>query len=99
MGFVVLIVDRFQAVKGRIHSTGAVWLTILNFLRDIHYLYENTILLMLPPGPHEPSLEQLNECMDPIALDLNVTSMNSDETMCYVCPAKFSSIIGSTSQN
>jgi hypothetical protein len=26
---------------------------------------------MLPPGPHEPSLEQLNECMDPIAIDLN----------------------------
>ena len=71
MGFVVLIVDRFQAIKGCIHSMGAVWLTILNLLRDIRYLYENTILLMLPPGPHEPSLEQLNECMDPIALDLN----------------------------
>ena len=67
----MLIVDRFQAVKGHIHSTGAVWLMILNLPRDIRYLYENMILLMLPPGPHEPSLEQLNECMDPIALDLN----------------------------
>ena len=66
-----LIPNRFQAVKGCIHSMGAVWLTILNLPRDIHYLYQNTILLMLPPGPHEPSLEQLNECMDPIALDLN----------------------------
>jgi len=71
MGFNALIPNRFQAVKGRIHSTGAVWLTILNFPQDICYLYQNTILLMLPPGPHEPSLEQLNECMDPIALDLN----------------------------
>jgi hypothetical protein len=71
MEFNVLILDRFQAVKGRIHSTGAVYLTILNLPRDIRYLHENTILLMLPPGPHEPSLEQLNECMDPVALDLN----------------------------
>jgi hypothetical protein len=71
MGFNAIIPNRFQAVKGRIHSTGAVWLTILNLPRDSRYLYQNTILLMLPPGPHEPSLEQLNECMDPIAIDLN----------------------------
>lgn len=67
----VLIPTRFQAVKGRIHSSGGVYLTILNLPRDIRYLEENTILLMIIRGPWEPSLEQLNECMDPIALDLN----------------------------
>ena len=61
---------RFQAVKGRIHSSGGVYLTILNLPRDIRYLAENTPFPLAIPGPYEPSLEQLNECMDPVVSDL-----------------------------
>jgi hypothetical protein len=62
---------RFQAVKGRIHLSGGVYLTILNLPRDIRYLAENTAFPLAIPGPYEPSLEQLNECMDPVVSDLN----------------------------
>ena len=62
---------RFQVVKGCIHSSGGVYLTILNLPRDIRYLAENTVFPLAIPGPYEPSLEQLNECMDPVVSDLN----------------------------
>ncbi|KAJ7291750.1 hypothetical protein C8J57DRAFT_948984, partial [Mycena rebaudengoi] len=50
----------FQAVKGGNHSTGAVYMTLLNNPIAFQSLREETDLVMMPPGPHEPSLEQLN---------------------------------------
>jgi hypothetical protein len=58
-----LKLPRFQAVVGSCHSTGALYLTLCNNPRGIRFLREETILVMLPPGPHEPTLEQLNKVM------------------------------------
>ncbi|KAJ7751437.1 hypothetical protein B0H16DRAFT_1318064 [Mycena metata] len=63
-GIVVQInVDWFQAVKNGCHSTGALYATICNNRRDIRFLREETSLLMVFPGPHEPSSEQYNNVL------------------------------------
>ncbi|EIW82591.1 hypothetical protein CONPUDRAFT_142843 [Coniophora puteana RWD-64-598 SS2] len=59
-------IDWFQAVKrdsGGPHSTGAFYVVICNNPRKIRYLAEETMLVMVLPGPHEPTLEQLNKLM------------------------------------
>ncbi|KAJ7654607.1 hypothetical protein DFH06DRAFT_1092852 [Mycena polygramma] len=56
-------IDWFQAVKGGCHSTGALYATIGNNPRRIRALWEETILLMVFPGPHEPTSEQFNNIM------------------------------------
>ncbi|TFK57760.1 hypothetical protein BDN72DRAFT_751677, partial [Pluteus cervinus] len=56
-------IDWFQAVTKGKHSTGAVYLTLCNNPRGIRYLREETALVLVIPGPAEPSLEQLNECL------------------------------------
>jgi hypothetical protein len=47
---------RFQASNRVSSSTGAVFLTIDNLPRSICYLRENTFLVLLIPGPHEPTM-------------------------------------------
>ncbi|TFK63271.1 hypothetical protein BDN72DRAFT_803396 [Pluteus cervinus] len=56
-------IDWFQAISKGKHSTGAVYLTLCNNPRGIRYLREETALVLVIPGPHEPSLEQMNECL------------------------------------
>ncbi|KAJ7603249.1 hypothetical protein DFH06DRAFT_1114701 [Mycena polygramma] len=56
-------VDWFQAVKGGCHSTGALYATVCNNPRSIRALWEETMLLMVFPGPHEPTSEQYNNIM------------------------------------
>lgn len=58
---------RFQAVKGKsgYHSTGAFYAVICNNPRSIRYLPEETILVMVLPGPDEPSLEEMNYLLEP----------------------------------
>ncbi|KAG1725168.1 uncharacterized protein EDB91DRAFT_1254905 [Suillus paluster] len=60
-------IDWFQTVKGKsgYHSTGAFYAVICNNPREIQYLAEETILLMVIPGPDEPSLEQMNYLIKP----------------------------------
>ncbi|KAH7917473.1 hypothetical protein BV22DRAFT_1026280 [Leucogyrophana mollusca] len=59
-------IDWFQAIKGDgSHSTGAFYAVICNNPRTIRYLAEETILIMVIPGPHEPSLEQMNHLLNP----------------------------------
>ncbi|KAL1741762.1 hypothetical protein HDZ31DRAFT_75965 [Schizophyllum fasciatum] len=53
----------FQSVKNGCHSSGALYTTILNNPRSIRYLREETQLSMMFPGPHEPTLKQLNNAM------------------------------------
>ncbi|KAG8221451.1 hypothetical protein J3R82DRAFT_1653 [Butyriboletus roseoflavus] len=50
---------RFQTTKGRAgcHSTGAFYAIICNNPCPICYLPKETILVMVIPGPTEPSLE------------------------------------------
>lgn len=63
---------RFQAVKGKAgyHSTGAFYAVICNNPCTIRYLAEETILVMVIPGPDEPSLEQMNHLLEPFVESL-----------------------------
>ncbi|KAF9222500.1 hypothetical protein BS17DRAFT_767723 [Gyrodon lividus] len=60
-------IDWFQAVKGKagFHLIGAFYAVICNNPCSIHYLPEETILVMVMPGPEEPSLEQMNNLLEP----------------------------------
>jgi hypothetical protein len=58
-------ISRFQAVKGKAgyHSTGTFYAVICNNPRSIRYLPDETILVMVIPGPDEPSLKQMNHLL------------------------------------
>ncbi|KAJ6530158.1 hypothetical protein B0H19DRAFT_1273823 [Mycena capillaripes] len=63
-GLVVQInIDWFQAVKGGCHSTGVLYASIGNNPSRIRVLWEETALLMVFPGPREPTSEQFNNVM------------------------------------
>ncbi|KAF8511756.1 hypothetical protein JB92DRAFT_3117700 [Gautieria morchelliformis] len=71
-GLVLAInIDWFQTIKGSIHSTGAMYATIINNPRAVRFLEEETILVCVIPGPHEPSLEQINHIIEPFIRDVN----------------------------
>ncbi|KAJ7318344.1 hypothetical protein DFH08DRAFT_714721 [Mycena albidolilacea] len=57
-------IDWFQAVKAGCHSTGAMYGTICNNPRGIRHLREETFLITMFPGPHEPTQEQFNNVMN-----------------------------------
>jgi hypothetical protein len=78
-------VYRFQAVDRSSHSSGALYLTLCNNPRNICYIREETILLMAIPGPIEPSLDEMNNIMEPVVedfLDLG-KGMSSDFSTHY----------------
>ncbi|KAK7025800.1 hypothetical protein R3P38DRAFT_3316414 [Favolaschia claudopus] len=56
-------IDWFQAVKGGNHSTGAMYATVGNTPRSSRCLREETMLLIIFPGPREPTQEQFNNVM------------------------------------
>ncbi|KAJ7246650.1 hypothetical protein C8J57DRAFT_1438153 [Mycena rebaudengoi] len=56
-------IDWFQAVKGSMHSTGALYLTLCNNPREIQYIRGESSFILGIPGPHEPSLEQMNQVL------------------------------------
>lgn len=41
-------------------------MTLYNNPRSIRFLHEETLLVLVIPGPQEPSLEQLNEVLYPV---------------------------------
>ena len=51
---VMMNFDFFQPYKHIQYSMGAVYVTILNLPHAIRSKQENTILIGLIPGPHEP---------------------------------------------
>ena len=65
----MLNVDFFQPYKHLPYSLGAIYLTILNLRRGIRSKQENTILVGLIPGPHEPQ-HDLNTYLEPLVADL-----------------------------
>ncbi|EJF67325.1 hypothetical protein DICSQDRAFT_46259 [Dichomitus squalens LYAD-421 SS1] len=65
-----LNLDWFGVTEGRPHSVGAVYLTFNNLHRSVRYLQRNVHLLLVIPGPHEPSLEQLNHMLEPVVEEL-----------------------------
>lgn len=61
---------RFSSTKNGKHSSGAVYVTICNGPREKRCHREETILACMIPGPHEPSNEELNSCLQPLVDDI-----------------------------
>lgn len=53
---VTLNLDWFNSFENTEHSLGVIYMTIINFSREIRFKLENTILGGIIPGPREPSL-------------------------------------------
>ena len=64
-----LNVDWFQPFKHTVFSVGAIYVSILNLPRHLRYKVENTILVGVIPGPHEPSLHA-NSFLAPFVSEL-----------------------------
>ena len=64
-----LNVDWFQPFKHTVSSVGAIYVSILNLPRHLRYKVENTILVGVIPGPHEPSLHT-NSFLAPFVSEL-----------------------------
>ncbi|ETW85333.1 hypothetical protein HETIRDRAFT_310866, partial [Heterobasidion irregulare TC 32-1] len=60
-------INWFSPIK-RLHaySTSAIYVIILNNPRSKHFLAQEMLLYCVIPGPHKPTLEQLNEIMEPL---------------------------------
>lgn len=50
--------------RPRKYSTGAIYISIVNNPRAIRFLQEDTVLFAALPGPHEPTVSQLNNVLD-----------------------------------
>ena len=61
--------DFFQPYKHIQYSMGAIYVTILNLPRSVRNKQENTVLVGLIPGPHEPR-HDINAFLDPFVTDL-----------------------------
>lgn len=64
-----LNVDWFQPYQHTTFSVGVIYLTVLNFPRQIRYKRENAILIGIIPGPHEPKLN-INSYLRPLVYEL-----------------------------
>ena len=64
-----LNVDWFQPFKHTVYSVGAIYVSILNLPRHIRYKVDNTILIGIIPGPHEPTLH-INMFLTPFIAEL-----------------------------
>lgn len=65
-----LTASRFGVLNGRPHSTGPIYLTINNLPCDERFLQINTICVAITPGPKEPTVEQLNNLLEPVQHDV-----------------------------
>ncbi|CCA74630.1 hypothetical protein PIIN_08582 [Serendipita indica DSM 11827] len=70
-----LFVDWYNArqnnLRGSVHSTGGVYIVILNLPRHLRFQQQYMYELFIP-GPREPTTEQLNNLLYPIVEDLNI---------------------------
>lgn len=62
-------IDWFQPYKHLTYSVGAIYLTIFNLPRSLHYKLENICLVGIIPGPHEPDFT-VNSRLAPLVRDL-----------------------------
>ena len=65
----VLNVDWFQPYTHTASSVGVLYLTVLNLPRKLRYKRENTILVGIIPGPHEPKLN-INSFLKPLVEEM-----------------------------
>ena len=52
--------------RNKTHSTGAIYMTIVNNPETVRFLPSEMHLAIVLPGPDEPTLEQLNELISPL---------------------------------
>jgi hypothetical protein len=62
--------DWFQPYDGSIHSTGVIYATICNLLRNVRFQPKNMLILGILPGPNEVSLHKINHYLSPIVAEL-----------------------------
>ncbi|KAF8223670.1 hypothetical protein L208DRAFT_1426005 [Tricholoma matsutake] len=62
----ILNTDWFGILARRPHSTGPVYWSVNNLPRDLRYLQVNVMCSTMMPGPSEPNMEQLNNCIEPM---------------------------------
>ena len=62
--------DWFQPYERTVYSTGVLYATICNLLRDVHFLPKNMLILGILPGPNEVSLHRINHYLLPIITEL-----------------------------
>jgi hypothetical protein len=69
-----LVVDGFNPLtnklSGRKISSTAIYMAFLNFPPEERYKLENMYLVGIVPGPHEPSLHQINHFLELLVDDL-----------------------------
>lgn len=65
----ILNFDFFQPFEHLTYSLGVLYMSVLNLPRDIRHKQENTILVGLIPGPHEPK-HDINTFLKPLVADL-----------------------------
>ena len=65
----ILNFDFFQPYEHLSYSLGAIYMSVLNLPRECRFKQENTILVGLIPGPHEPS-HDINTFLKPLVDDL-----------------------------
>lgn len=94
----ILNFDFFQPFEHLSYSLGAIYMSVLNLPRECRFKQENTILVGLIPGPHEPS-HDINTFLKPLVDDLlkfwcgvqmriastNSTKMIKCALMCVSC--------------
>ena len=68
LGF-ILNFDFFQPYDHLTYSLGALYMSVLNLPRNCCHEQENTILVGLIPGPHEPK-RYINTFLRPLVADL-----------------------------
>ena len=61
--------DFFNPFKHSTHSVGVLYLTLNNLPRECRFKFENTFILGIIPGPHEPSLN-INSFLKPFVDEL-----------------------------
>ena len=61
----ILNIDWFKPFKNVKHSTGVIYIALLNFPREIRFKWENVLLVGIIPGPNEPSLN-VNTFLKPL---------------------------------
>ena len=58
-------------LAGRPHLTGAMYIMINDLPRGSRFLQRNVVCYAVLPGPHEPSLEQLNHGLEPLCAEIS----------------------------
>ena len=62
--------DWFNPCKHIQYSVGVIYLTILNLPRHIRFHEENTFVVGIIPGPHEPNVDEIHKYIEPLVDEL-----------------------------